>query len=673
MNQVLRFLWVAIFLWTFQAEAGNSVADTWTLKKTADEMEKIGKIDSSYINIVLSLTANLKFVDPDLGLSYLRKILEPAGKQADKRFLCNVYYQIGQQYAAKGLILNALDHYIIRYKTLPTENERIEHGGFIILDIGNIYFKQKNYHIAATFFEKALYIFQNQHIEDGVKVAISNIALVKNQLNQLDSSLYYFNKVIVLATESKDTIRLAYNLGWTGDVHFKMRQFSESLKWYQHALDLALILPGSIEDKQVIASLNLRMGNALQAQNKTWQALEHIKYAIRIANPNKDYQNLFAAYHTLSNIYAAQGNDGLALAYIDSAYAVSITKCSFEFRKEAVIEQCRLLINLKRNDEAQLKLSEYNLILDSIANEATSRKVLELNTVMDTFQLQAKNESLVHEKQERVYYLLAVIGVLLMIVIMIIIMLIIRRKNEKKLKKIADDLKNANATKDKFFSIIAHDLRGPLHTIMGFSEILDVDYEKYSDKEKHHFISTIHNLTIQLNRLLQNLLEWSRVQIGSVNFNPAMVDLGVIAAETSELISESAQLKQITVVNAISLNTQVFADENMLRVVLRNLLTNAVKFTYENGRIKIDSYKENGHIVIVVEDNGMGIPLADHNRVFRIGENVGREGTAKEKSTGLGLVLCKEFVEKCGGTIWVESIPDTGSRFFFTLPLNPNN
>jgi signal transduction histidine kinase len=101
-------------------------------------------------------------------------------------------------------------------------------------------------------------------------------------------------------------------------------------------------------------------------------------------------------------------------------------------------------------------------------------------------------------------------------------------------------------------------------------------------------------------------------------------------------------------------------------------MSNAVKFTYEKGRVTLDSFLENGNWVVVVEDNGMGIPQADQDRIFRIGENVGREGTAKEKSTGLGLILCKEFVEKCGGRIWVESKPNAGSRFFFSLPVNPN-
>ena len=203
---------------------------------------------------------------------------------------------------------------------------------------------------------------------------------------------------------------------------------------------------------------------------------------------------------------------------------------------------------------------------------------------------------------------------------------------------------------------------------MGFSELLSTEYTKYSDAEKHHFVSTIHNLTLQLNRLLQNLLEWSRVQIGTVNFRPEIIHLGTIADETCALLAEAAQKKQISVINAIEKDHHVIADENMLKVVMRNLLSNAVKFTYSNGRVRIGTYREKEDIVIVVEDNGMGIPPDDIDRVFRIGEDVGREGTAREKSTGLGLILCKEFVEKCGGHIWVESTQHSGSRFFFTLP-----
>ena len=668
MPRVLKYLFPAIFFLSVHSFARTYPGDILALMKVTDSMEKKGVQDSIYVNKILVLTAKLKFIDPDLGLSYLRKTLKPASLLEDKRFLCNVYYQIGQQYAAKGHTMLALDNYIVSYKTLPTEQERIEHGGFILLDIGNSYYKQKNFRIAQTFFEKSLHNFKTQHVEDGIKVAISNIALVKNQLNQLDSALLYFNKVIQLAIASKDSIRIAYNFGWLGDVYFKKKQFSECQKWYQQALSITLLLPGSLEDKQLIASLNIRIGNALLAQQKIWPALEHYKYAVKVTRPISDFQNLFGAYSALSNAYTQMNDDILALKYIDSAYAVSTLKGSAELKKDAVIQQCKLLISLGRNNEAREKINEYHQLLDSIANDESLRKVSELNTVMETFQLQAKNESLIHEKQERITYLLVVIMVLSIILVLIFIMLNNKRINELKLKKIAADLQQANATKDKFFSIIAHDLRGPMHTIMGFSELLSTEYTKYSDAEKHHFVSTIHNLTLQLNRLLQNLLEWSRVQIGTVNFRPEIIHLGTIADETCALLAEAAQKKQISVINAIEKDHHVIADENMLKVVMRNLLSNAVKFTYSNGRVRIGTYREKEDIVIVVEDNGMGIPPDDIDRVFRIGEDVGREGTAREKSTGLGLILCKEFVEKCGGHIWVESTQHSGSRFFFTLP-----
>ncbi len=229
-------------------------------------------------------------------------------------------------------------------------------------------------------------------------------------------------------------------------------------------------------------------------------------------------------------------------------------------------------------------------------------------------------------------------------------------------------LKESNATKDKFFSIIAHDLKGPLHALQGFSELLKEGYTEYSDEDRIRYIRNIHEVAEQLNKLLQNLLDWSRSKTGRIDFHPENKYLSLIVKTTSDLLFEQARAKNITIVSKVTADIRVFCDENMIQTVIRNLISNAIKFTFPGGRIFIESDTHGPEILVSIADNGIGIPKSQINKLFRIDEVYKTDGTQKEKGTGLGLILCKEFVEKNGGRIWAESEPGKGSRFYFTLP-----
>lgn len=239
---------------------------------------------------------------------------------------------------------------------------------------------------------------------------------------------------------------------------------------------------------------------------------------------------------------------------------------------------------------------------------------------------------------------------------------------ELKLKASEQKLKVANATKDKFFSIIAHDLRSPFNQMLGFSELLieKVNSLTVSEREKYLYIinSTAKNTLV----LLDNLLNWAKSQTGQVNFKPEKVVLSSIIQEIFELSNSSAKNKNILLNHIQSEEIVVLADLNMIKAVLRNLISNAIKFTNSNGKINVYTLQNDKFIEIAVSDNGVGINKETQNKLFRIETNKTTIGTANEKGSGLGLILCKEFVEKHGGIIWVESEVGKGSCFYFTLP-----
>jgi len=241
----------------------------------------------------------------------------------------------------------------------------------------------------------------------------------------------------------------------------------------------------------------------------------------------------------------------------------------------------------------------------------------------------------------------------------------------KELQAQSKELKELNATKDKFFSIIAHDLRGPLGGFMGLSEMMADERQAFEPDEMKEMIVDLSHSARNIYNLLENLLEWSQMQRGGTAFNPQMVSLKEAVSECLKLVVESANKKDIHIEADISKEHSVYADINMLHTVIRNLLSNAVKFTQRGGVVSIFSgIAENKSAVIGVKDTGIGMNSEMVSNLFRINVNSSRPGTEGENSTGLGLLLCKEFVEKHGGELWVESEPNKGSVFYFTIPFN---
>jgi len=225
-----------------------------------------------------------------------------------------------------------------------------------------------------------------------------------------------------------------------------------------------------------------------------------------------------------------------------------------------------------------------------------------------------------------------------------------------------------NATKDKFFSIIAHDLRNPFSVVIGFSDLLIRGLYKLSEEKIKNYVDMIHTASINGNNLLENLLQWSRSQTGNIAFEPIKLNLASLVEETINLMEASANRKDITFHQLIEPNSTVFADENMIKTILRNLITNAIKFTKEKGSVTITSISSHKQIEVTIADSGVGISQDTIKRLFRIDTTVTTIGTSKETGTGLGLLICKEFVERHNGKIWVESEPGKGSNFKFTLP-----
>ena len=244
----------------------------------------------------------------------------------------------------------------------------------------------------------------------------------------------------------------------------------------------------------------------------------------------------------------------------------------------------------------------------------------------------------------------------------------LKKRAEERLIESEKKMQELNKTKDKFFSIIAHDLKNPFITIIGFSDLLITEFSEFSDEEKIYYLQEMKKSAHLSHSLLQNLLQWSRSQTGHLEFNPCSISLYGLVSENIQLLGKSADKKGVQLSTDIPNDLMVFADEDMLNTVLRNLISNAIKFSSKEDKINIGAIETNDSIQIDITDTGTGMEPSRVESLFKLDETRSTIGTDNESGTGLGLIRCKEFIEKHGGKITVASHLGVGTTFCITLP-----
>jgi ligand-binding sensor domain-containing protein/signal transduction histidine kinase len=243
------------------------------------------------------------------------------------------------------------------------------------------------------------------------------------------------------------------------------------------------------------------------------------------------------------------------------------------------------------------------------------------------------------------------------------------RYSESKLRDLNSNLLEINATKDKLFSIIGHDLRGPIGTVMNYAQILNDQWHSLDQEETAELLTALKNISENTYNLLENLLYWSRNQQGTIDYHPQKYEINQLIEENINLLNYNAVKKGVSLHSEINHTIEAYFDKDMIKTVIRNLISNSIKFT-KTGEVKITVESNKDHVLVSISDTGSGISDENQKKLFKTDQNFTTKGTSGEKGTGLGLILCKEFVEKNRGKIWVESTMGKGSIFKFTLPLS---
>jgi signal transduction histidine kinase len=616
--------------------------------------------DTTRIKILTDFCWKNRSKTPNAALKAGQEALQIAERIKNKTLQAKALNLMGVVYRNLG----NYDKSISNYKTalrLAEETKDSIQIAYSYNNIGGIYRLEGNNTQALEYILKALKVFESTKNKEGMAFCTINIGLIYNNQENFIKALEYLNYTLRLREEINDRAGKALALNLIAEVYFKMGEITIALKYYNEVEKEY----DAVDDKKGLAAVWGGMGGVFYTQGNLSKAIEFRKRALQMSYQINYLEGQVTNLNNLALIYAKLGNYSVAEEHLKRAKNIASNL------KTAYVD----LENYKfwsdfskmRNDfkSALEYTNKYFQLKDSVMSSEKVALVRSMESIYLAEKAEKVNTILLkdieNQKRQRNYIL--IIALLVLIVAAV-------TYNRYHSKKIANEkLQELNAVKDKFFRIIAHDLKTPFNTIIGFTEILKEDFSQMSDEESLSLINDIGQATKQSYQLLENLLVWSQAHSGNLEFNPKKLSLLKVIDESVSILKTTAKNKNILFEINCPESLEVFADEQMLNTIIRNIVSNSIKFTNDGGKISIDSLLINDSVQISIKDNGVGMNKETSEKLFLLDQFISTKGTRGEKGTGLGLVLCKEFVEKHRGKIMVESELGKGSNFIFTLPI----
>lgn len=676
------------------------------------ELHKAGT-KAAQVDALLNLSQALAVDSAKTSGDYSRRALSLAEEIGDSASAARavLYSGIASYYAYD--YDEALDRY---FEYLDYSDQYVDKKGRsdAYNNIGIIYKNKGDYKTAIDYHLKALKL--REELDDPLEEArsLNNLGTVYYYLGNLDKALEFYTKSAEIKREVGDSASLASTYNNLGMINADLEQYDKAIKYYKLSLDLER----RRDFPKGIATTLTNLGNAYSDAGQLEKAKKHYDEAIEIDESIENHFGLLFGLINSSILESDLGNFREALYRINRAIFIAESNDYSDLLNESYRVRSAIYSSTGDFERALKDYKEYHRIKDSLTGEALQEKIAELQIKYETeknekekklLELAKRDAIIARQKAYKTVQLWSAISISAFFVMLAVIAAFfyafrqknrhnaeLERKNEEitvynrelekvrkelvedsgKILKLNEDLINSeeklkeiSAAKDKFLSIVAHDIKNPLTGILTSTALLTKYFDKLDKEKILRQITILGESGKNLNELLDNLLQWSRSQSGKIERFPTEFSLRSSADTCVKLSEQTAKLKNVEILNEVSESADAFADANMIVTVLRNLLSNAVKYSNPGDTVRIKSFEYQGFTKITVEDEGIGIPEEIRDDLFKLRSNgkASFPGTSNEKGSGLGLLLCKEFVELNGGTIDFESEPGKGTKFHFTV------
>ncbi|MEN8122586.1 MAG: tetratricopeptide repeat-containing sensor histidine kinase, partial [Bacteroidota bacterium] len=608
----------------------------------------------------------------DSAVFFYQKTFDYAILLNNKPRIAYLYKALGKISWIQGDMGEALIYY---NKSLPVAQSINDTSLTSILynNIGTIYWGIADYDKALEFYYLSLSLRDSLNDEEGKSLTLNNIGMVFSEWGKDDEAFNYYKRASIICNKIDYTFGIAYSYYNLGNHYLKKQNLDSAIVSFKLAINNYKIIGKMIG----VSICYEKMGDVYEMREDYKSAMLYYNKMLAIADSENNLKNKVIAFYHIAHLNFSKGNLSEALMYVQKSSSISKEKNY----KNLCNKNYRLLADINKKKGNYKKALEYYVIAnqykDSIFNDEKTKQITRMEVVHKTAQKERENFALKKEQEKQLARLEAgkltirfqnvvVIAIIILLLLVFVFALIFYREKQK--------LKIANNTKNKLFSIISHDLRGPLGNFKGLIDLLLID-EKIDDPEKINSLLKLMQKTASSNYdLLENLLSWSGTKSGNLVYQPQKLNLKILVDSVFEHNEYNAQVKSIQLISEIDEKIYVLADDLMLHTILRNLVSNAIKFTGKKGTVIVKSQKmsekndkEKNNIEIIVSDNGVGIDQEILPNIFTDDEFYSTRGTDNENGSGFGLKLCKEFVDKHKGEIRVESVQNGGSDFIFTI------
>lgn len=534
--------------------------------------------------------------------------------------------------------------------------------------IGITYYLIGNSTRAIEIFLQVLKIYEENRDSLNIAKTLNNIGLTYLQVKDYNKALSFYKRSLNIKKKfnDKETIWTTYlNIGLACN---ELKDYSEGLKNFYQALNSWENLKK--KDDENYASIMSEIGRTYLLMDSLDKSETLLMEANNLLEKSGNVYRSARIFVTLAQVKRKKGEYTQARYFGLRSIQLAMQSGSLDILTDSYLEMSQIEESHNRKDQALKYLKLYISFKDSIEQVSN---LLEMNQYQEMYLIQKQEEEKLVLKKEidlnkaklqmnRIIILAILILFFLVLAFSVYLIRNIKHRkttNEKlfeqqirinqsveELKKQKEELTDLNSTKDKFFSIIAHDLKNPLGSIVGISDLLNTDFDTFDVSKQKKFVQLINQASNDLFKLLENLLQWSRIQTGSIPYDPKIVLLSDIVQPVISLLEPSARNKNITITNLIPPSIVVLADVSMISTVLRNLIGNAVKFTNLNGNVILNAEDTGQLVKVKVSDDGVGLTENDLLSIFKTDAKFTKRGTSDEKGTGLGLIVCKEFIEK---------------------------
>lgn len=540
---------------------------------------------------------------------------------------------------------------------------------------GNLYIIG-DYDLSLDYFTSGFKIFKELNYNRGIAVGYNNIGLIYDIQGRNDKAISYHKKSIIICKLINDSTLLATNLFNMGISYEQNKDYESAIISSNKAL---LISKGLNNNNQTFMIYNLN--GRIYTKMRLFNTAEEMFLKIITATNYNNLWEISYAHSGLAELYQIQKLYDKSINHGKIAYEMAKKlKAKWDIQSSSEILSGSYSES-NQFDSTYKYLHISKIYSDSIFNKEKENHINYINLKNAEYQNEKLNKDKINQQQKldskNKQILLFTIGLIILFILLIII--IINNKQKRDLNKKLQiqnseielknkELEKLNSTKDLMFRIIAHDLLSPISTVVSYTDLI-LKHKKNMDKEEILEIMQKFNVaTNQAYNLLENLLDWAKTQMGEIRIYPKSIFIKELVMSVTAIYTMAFNSKDLSFNIDIDEEIQVFADRNMISTVIRNLVSNAIKFTPTGGSISIFTKDKTDTIEIIIADTGVGIEEHDIVKLFDLNPSLTTAGTEGEKGSGIGLMLCKEFVEKANGKIWAESKPGEGTLFHFTLP-----